>query len=631
MLKRISRRLRFLSLSTDYYIFLVFIFLAIVCFSVFYYYRAYDNFNSKQKREVTIAAFKIQDEFSEILRENSNLLKYIGAAITKKNLPPKKMLEDIANKLAAPAHLDMRSLMAATYISWADPTGKVLVSGKHGVLIQEHPNISQRDYFETARQEPWALKTALPSRSLFSNNLVLPVTMGVEKADKKFLGYLVLGLRVKNIYSHLGKVIDKRKIGFILIDQNKNIILSSSGLNIDKSSFNSLFFLGNKKEGYLKNPVKINNYSFSYYKKIRNYPYIVITGYNQEIKDAKFNNKVLPSLYQFLILGFLCIIFIVFFKRIVINPIASLSNYAVLISNSNGKTPIKLPKQYSLEMYNLAKGLLLVNRYIQRSSRYQQRLELAEKIAHSSDDAKEEYLKSLKKDFSHPLKTILNYTDLLLNNTTKSNGINLDDAQLLKCLNKIKSAALQINYKAFSSLELTFFDMNELLDQCVQINLKDAFSKKINIITSFQEKLPPIYADRLKIKQIIVGIIYQSIKNLPSSRELNIGSQSFMEKGVEYIETSIKDNGFGLDEEEIHRIEYNLGIDEETPFLDVGSLGPELIRKIIEMHGGKYYFHSKLHEGSSIHIILPVYAQRENSPSLPLERNKNLSNIHYLT
>lgn len=575
---------------------------------------------------MSIAAMRIQNEFQVVLKENGNILKYVGTGISRdKKLPPKKMLEVIARKLAVPANLAIRS-MAASYINWADPNGKVLVSGKYGVL-QDHPSIANRQYFKCARQEPWVLKTAPLSKSLFSDDIVLPITLGVESSEKVFLGYLGLGLRIENIRPHLDGVIDKRKIDYIILDKNKNIIFAPPNVSIDIKLFDPVFLSSSKMKGWLKKPIVINNISYSYHKKIEGYPYIVIIGYNEAYKEQRFTYHILPKLYQFLIIAFFCIVFVFFFKKIVINPISALSRYAALISN--GKTDIKMPKQYSLEMYNLAKGLLLVNRYIKKNARSQQKLELAEKIAQSSDLAKEEFVKSLNKDFEHPIKTILSYIDVLLNNTSKNEALKLNKEQLLECLNKIKDAALQINYKTFNSLDLDYFDINELLEQCAQINLKEAFSRKINMIISLEEKIPSIYADRLKIKQIIASLLYESINNLPSLHEITLSSQLTINKGIKYVKISIKDNGFGLAEEEIYRIHHNLGINNKVSFLSIMFLDPYLIKKVVEMHGGKYSFYSKRHEGTIITITLPIYAKKEDPINIDTKENK--SNIHYLT
>ncbi len=625
MWKKIKLRSRVLSLS-DYYMFFVFILLSILAVSAFYYHSAYENYKMERKTALEIATFRIHGELKEIFRENATILKYVSGAIDKIKGPPKKMLEEIARKLSVPGELGIRA-MAASYISWADPSGAVVVSGRHGILGKDAPSIANRKYLEPAKKEPGVLKTAALTRSLFTTDVVLPIAMGVENSEKVFLGYLLVGLRIKNLRSHLEERIDKLKIDFIIIDNDRNIIVSPPNLNINKSVFDPIFSHENSSKESLETPILINNVAYSQYKKLKNYPYTVVIGYNEDYRIKKLHDNVLTKLYQFITLAVFCIVFIFFFKKIIINPISALSKYASLISTSN--TNMKMPKQNSLEMHNLAKGLLLVNRYFRKTARYRKRLELAENIASASDHAKDEFVKSLYKDFEHPLKTILNYTDILLDSSSKGKHLKLTNDQEIDCINKIKAAALQINYKTFTSLDLIDFDINELLEQCVQINLKEAFSKKIKISTSLQENIPNINADKLKIKQIVVGIIYESINNLPNLSEIQVSSRVVTKEHTKYAEIIIKDNGFGLDEEEIHRIQHNLGINESLPFLNVTPLSSGFIKKVVEMHKGKYHLHSKRHEGTVVTITLPIHIPNY-IPEDPDIKESKVSNVHYL-
>lgn len=130
------------------------------------------------------------------LKQNEDLLKYTGEIITQLT---DKQLEEV---IKASTNLSHKSL-TTSYISWADSGGNVLISGKAGLLKKGQKTIRERSYFEAAKREPWVLKLSQPERSVFSSKYVFPSALGITNYKGDFLGYLILGLKLDELYAYV--------------------------------------------------------------------------------------------------------------------------------------------------------------------------------------------------------------------------------------------------------------------------------------------------------------------------------------------------------------------------------------------------------------------------------------------
>ena len=78
-----------------------------------------------------------------------------------------------------------------------------------------------------------------------------------------------------------------------------------------------------------------------------------------------------------------------------------------------------------------------------------------------------------------------------------------------------------------------------------------SFLKEIFIFTNLQPNIPNIYADELRIKQILISLIHQSIENSPKNSEISITSNTCLQNnGSSLFEITIIDQRFGLDEQD---------------------------------------------------------------------------------
>ncbi len=445
-----------------------------------------------------------------------------------------------------------------------------------------------------------------------AGNLQHEIEIAMDSENKKRGNSETLSeLKMKHINEYANKISQINGTSFFLMDNQCNIISKSF---VDEEKL-KLSFCGKTEmesikgsSGFLSEDLMVESMGYSYFTKMKNHPYIVFTGSNKQLLEQEIHRQVFPILYGFIFTGLFCIIVLFFFRKKIIGPIAELSNWTTLIST--GKTNFKVPKQTSTEMFNLAKALVFVKHYIRKKENHRKKVELANEMVKTSTEAKENFIKSINRAFTHPLKEILVYTEILSNQIT--NNIYSEDQKnnAIKCIEKIREAAINIKFKTSNSLDLSYFDFNDLIKESVQINLQSGIQKEIEINMQLEENIPAMYGDALKLKQIFVNLISQSIENSPEREQINIFSRVFLKEDTTHIEIIIKDNSFGLSEEELKRMESALGW-REDPLFEFESIESKFIEKLIKMHQGNFYTENKIHEGRTVFLVFPLLKEED--------------------
>ncbi|MDD5634673.1 MAG: PAS domain S-box protein, partial [Candidatus Omnitrophica bacterium] len=122
--------------------------------------------------------------------------------------------------------------------------------------------------------------------------------------------------------------------------------------------------------------------------------------------------------------------------------------------------------------------------------------------------------------------------------------------------------------------------------------------KKIKIKKEFTEKLPKVNVDEKQIQEVLMNLLRNAMEAMPSGGNITI--RGLQENGK--IHLDIIDSGVGISEENLKKI--------MEPFFTTKEhgtgLGLAMCYGIIKTHGGELLFSSKLGEGTTVTILLPV-------------------------
>ena len=118
-----------------------------------------------------------------------------------------------------------------------------------------------------------------------------------------------------------------------------------------------------------------------------------------------------------------------------------------------------------------------------------------------------------------------------------------------------------------------------------------------------QENLPVIHADKIRLFEIVQNLIDNAAKfsNAQTNPRIEIGTTGTDENHMPIL--FVCDNGIGIDPQFHERI-FGL-FNKLNPQIDGTGIGLTLVKRIVEMHGGRIWVESELGKGASFYFTLP--------------------------
>jgi two-component system, LuxR family, sensor kinase FixL len=150
-------------------------------------------------------------------------------------------------------------------------------------------------------------------------------------------------------------------------------------------------------------------------------------------------------------------------------------------------------------------------------------------------------------------------------------------------------------------------DVNALLAEIIgEINIPDNFEIAI------EQTLPTIRCERLRLKQVFQNLLSNAVKYMDKPKaQIKIGC--IEEDG--FWKFGVADNGCGIKEQyfkKIFEIFQTLSSRDKT---ESTGIGLTIVKKIVELYGGKVWVKSKIGEGSTFFFTLPKIREIKNGNS----------------
>jgi signal transduction histidine kinase len=142
-----------------------------------------------------------------------------------------------------------------------------------------------------------------------------------------------------------------------------------------------------------------------------------------------------------------------------------------------------------------------------------------------------------------------------------------------------------------------------LLEEVVSFQGKEPDYRDITITLNVPEDLPTLVSDRGQLQQVFLNILSNAIAAVDDGGRIDISVQL---ESDNRLAVTITDNGPGIPEEHLHRI--------FEPFFSTKAeygtgLGLSITFGIVEKLGGRIDVRSRVGEGASFTVRLPVTRQ----------------------
>jgi two-component system clock-associated histidine kinase SasA len=129
-------------------------------------------------------------------------------------------------------------------------------------------------------------------------------------------------------------------------------------------------------------------------------------------------------------------------------------------------------------------------------------------------------------------------------------------------------------------------------------------AKSQRIQTDIPADLPDVYADRERIRQVLVNLLDNASKYTPADGQIMV---SILHRTTQKVQVSVGDTGPGIPPENQERIfddRFRLQRDQE---MEGYGIGLSLCKRVVQAHYGQIWVDSEPDQGSCFHFTLPVY------------------------
>ena len=219
------------------------------------------------------------------------------------------------------------------------------------------------------------------------------------------------------------------------------------------------------------------------------------------------------------------------------------------------------------------------------------------------------FLKETISDISHQLKTPLAalqmYNEIILDEKTGNkvveDFVQKSQRELLRMENLIQNLLKLAKIDAGTIvLEKNSRELKPFLEECriVLMTRAERENKKINLVCDLSIRMS---FDEIWLGEALENIIKNALDHTKETDQIEIC-------GVEnslLIEITIKDNGAGIDPEDIHHTFERFYRSRYSKDHQGIGIGLALSKTIIEKHGGTITVYSELGKGTVFHVIFP--------------------------
>lgn len=202
-------------------------------------------------------------------------------------------------------------------------------------------------------------------------------------------------------------------------------------------------------------------------------------------------------------------------------------------------------------------------------------------------------------EIKNPLAVCKGYLDMFdINDAAKSNRyVGIIREEINRTLTLLK------DFSNISKLEIvkSCVDIEMLLDDVCD-EMKLIFNDKIIFLSDILEKEIFIEADYDRLKQVLINVIKNAKESIKNNGVITL--KTYLKKRNYVIE--VEDNGIGMDKETLSKV----GSAFYTTKKSGTGLGVCFSKEIIERHGGKMIYDSKVGKGTKVQIIIPTIKEK---------------------
>jgi signal transduction histidine kinase len=243
----------------------------------------------------------------------------------------------------------------------------------------------------------------------------------------------------------------------------------------------------------------------------------------------------------------------------------------------------------------------------------ERQLRIARDDAERANHAKSAFLANMSHELRTPLNAIIGFSEIMeqglfgpLGNKQYSEyaeDIRRSASHLLSIISDI----LDLSKIEAGRMELheEMIDLAKVVQSCQTIVKEAAANAGLALRTQLPQGLPPLFADKRSVRQILLNLLSNSIKFTPQGGRVMVEAR--LEPNGE-LALAVRDSGIGMSADDIEIVLQPFGQVESahTRSHDGTGLGLPITKSLAEMHGGSMTVESTVGKGTDIIVRFPA-------------------------
>ncbi len=248
---------------------------------------------------------------------------------------------------------------------------------------------------------------------------------------------------------------------------------------------------------------------------------------------------------------------------------------------------------------------------------------------------KSEFISIVSHELRTPLTSINSALDIILKGTTGE----VNEA-MEKFLNLAKRNVTRLSAIIYDLLDLSKIEAGKMefrfektnINLTVELvkNALESWAKEqnISIKLNLDSNLDLVYIDTQRMEQVLTNLISNAIKFTKDNGQIEVTTSKIQKDDIinnsffeilpkklseQYVQIAVKDNGIGIAKENWTKVFEQFKQIENSISRKVGGsgLGLPIAKRLMDAHKGFIWLDSKVNEGSTFYLALPVMSEEE--------------------
>jgi signal transduction histidine kinase len=150
-------------------------------------------------------------------------------------------------------------------------------------------------------------------------------------------------------------------------------------------------------------------------------------------------------------------------------------------------------------------------------------------------------------------------------------------------------------------LERSAVAVGDLLAELVDEFAEQAEAAAVTLRASPAEGLPPVNADRARLRQVLSNLLDNALRLTPAGGTVTLSAA----RSHEYVEFRVQDTGPGIPSEHLPHL-FDRFWQGSREHRGSSGLGLAIVKGIVDAHGGRVFVESTVGEGTTFRLWIPA-------------------------